>query len=143
MPKIDVTINDHRYTLACGEGEEDHVLQLAAEVEMRAKEVAVRMPRTSEAMGLVMTALMLADELYDARQESGRLMQQVHELSSSLQIAQRQVSQAAQAAEDPFADDAVISREEAQQSLALALDEVAGHVESMSQRLEKELEKIS
>ncbi len=138
MPKIDVTINDHRYTLACGEGEEEHVSQLAAEVNMRAQEVTARMPRTSEAMGLVMTALMLADELYEARQEAGELHERVHSLTNSLAISQQKV--ASHGGTDFGFDAPVITREEAQQSLALALDEVAVHVESMSKRLEKELE---
>lgn len=141
MPKIDVVINDHSYTLACGEGEEEHVSQLAAEVNMRAQEIAARMPRTSESMGLVMTALMLADELYEARQEAGELHERVHALTDSLAIAQRQP--AAAQGDYQYSDAPVISREEAQQSLALALDEVAEHVESMSRRLEKQLENIS
>lgn len=132
MAKLEVRINHHNYTLACDEGEQDHVSQLAAEVQSRAEDVAEKMPRASEATVLVMTALMLADELYEARQEAGAL----HERVRMMEIAEGN-NPSARASGSPNA--AVITREEAQQSLALALDEVATHVERMTQKLEKDL----
>ena len=134
MPKIEVTINHHQYTLACGEGEQEHVMQLSAEVQMRAEEVALKM-RANEATTLVMTALMLADELYDARQEAGAL----HERVRLLELSEVRPALSAPAMAD---DVALISREEAQQSLALALDEVADHVERMTKKLESDLSPI-
>jgi cell division protein ZapA len=135
MPKIEVVINHHQYTLACGEGEHEHVMQLAAEVQMRAEEVAKNM-RANEATTLVMTALMLADELYEARQESGAL----HERIRMLELSEGHPAKPSQQA---YAEDVpVISREEAQQSLAFALDEVAEHVERMTKKLESDLSPI-
>jgi cell division protein ZapA len=134
MPKLDVNINQHHYTLACDEGEQEHVMQLAAEVQMRAEQVVKSMPRANEATTLVMTALMLADELYEARQEAGAL----HERIRMMEISEGAHGVAAPTAA-PAYDMPVISREEAQQSLALALDEVATHVERMTQKLEKDL----
>jgi cell division protein ZapA (FtsZ GTPase activity inhibitor) len=73
MKQVDVRIGFHTYTLACADGQEGHLQQLADEIDMRARSIKEKSPRASESMVLVMTALMLADELYEARQEAGML----------------------------------------------------------------------
>lgn len=73
MKQVEVRIGFHTYTLACAEGQEGHLQQLADEIDLRARSIKEKSPRASEALTLVMTALMLADELYEARQEAGML----------------------------------------------------------------------
>ena len=73
MKQVEVRIGFHTYTLACSEGQEGHLMQLADEIDVRARSIKDKSPRASESMTLVMTALMLADELYEARQEAGML----------------------------------------------------------------------
>ncbi|MBY0355833.1 MAG: cell division protein ZapA [Rickettsiales bacterium] len=73
MKQMEIRIGFQTYTLACSDGEEGRLGQLADEIDARARSIKEKTPRASESMVLVMTALMLADELYEARQEAGML----------------------------------------------------------------------
>ena len=39
MPLVNVMVNGRAYTIACDEGEEDHLRELAATVDAKAREV--------------------------------------------------------------------------------------------------------
>lgn len=68
MPKVDITINGRIYAVACGEGEENRVRELAGMVDGRVRQLVG--PNPTGAIGethlLVLTSLMLADELSEA-----------------------------------------------------------------------------
>ena len=68
MPKVDITINSRLYAVACGEGEEDRVRDLAGMVDARVRQLVG--PNPTGAIGethlLVLAGLMLADELSEA-----------------------------------------------------------------------------
>lgn len=118
MKNIEITINGHNYTLACDDGQESHVEQLAEEVSMRAVQLAQGMPGANETMVLVMTCLMLADELYESRQEAGAL----HEHLAMMKAAGL----------EPVLQSLHHGGEEAQSMLALAMREIAEHLEQMT-----------
>lgn len=73
MRHVEVNIFNQRFSLACDEGQEARLLQLADEVNARARDVAGNQPKAKEMQVILMTCLMLADELYDARIEAGIL----------------------------------------------------------------------
>ncbi len=122
MRNIDISVNGHSYTLACDDGQEHHVEQLAGELDSRARQIAGQIPTASENMILVMTALMLADEHYESRGEAGDLHEQLAKLSD--------------ASFDPSSA-AAVSDEQMQHSLASMMDEVAQQLEGMTRSLEK------
>jgi len=68
VPKVDITINGRLYAVACGEGEEDRVRELAGMVDSRVRQLVG--PNPTGAVGethlLVLAGLMLADELSEA-----------------------------------------------------------------------------
>ena len=68
MPQITVAINGRSYTIACEAGEEDRVRQLARSIDAKVVGFAKDAPQAGEARLLVMAALMLADELGEARE---------------------------------------------------------------------------
>lgn len=120
MKNIEITINGHNYTLACDDGQESHVEQLAEEVSMRAVQLAEGMEGAGETMVLVMTCLMLADELYESRQEAGAL----HEHLAMMKAAGLEMP--ANTAEDA---------NHAQSMLAHAMNEIADHLDHMAEAL--------
>lgn len=121
---VNITLNGHPYTLACDDGQESHIAQLAEEVGQRAEQLARGMPKTGETMVLVMTCLMLADELYESRQEAGTL----HEHLAMMKAAG---IRPAKGSGDRAA------AEQAQSVLALAMNEIADHLEQMAVGLEQ------
>lgn len=68
MAQVTVRINGFAYTLACKDGEEQHLLAMAAEVDQRIEQIRHVAGQSGEARMLAMAALVLADDLYETRQ---------------------------------------------------------------------------
>ncbi len=67
MAQVTVRINGFAYTLACQDGEEDHLLSMAEEVDRRIEAIRHAAGQSGEARMLAMAALVLADDLYETR----------------------------------------------------------------------------
>ncbi len=66
MPQVDVSINGRRYQIACDEGQEEHLSRLAEYVDQRVQELVGAVGQVGDARLLVMTSLLVADELAEA-----------------------------------------------------------------------------
>ena len=75
MGKLSVSINGRDYEFSCEDGQEDHLGEMAEVVNRRVQEVASAVGQIGEPRLLVMTALLLADELSDAYAELERRQQ--------------------------------------------------------------------
>jgi cell division protein ZapA len=58
-------INGRAYTIACDDGEEAHLKDLATHVDVKAREVLGSVGQVGETRMLLMAALLLADEHHD------------------------------------------------------------------------------
>ena len=67
MAQVTVRINGFSYTVGCQDGEEQHLLAMAGEVERRIDSIKAVAGPSSEARMLVMAALLLADDLHETR----------------------------------------------------------------------------
>jgi cell division protein ZapA len=67
MPQVSIQIANRTYELACGDGEQQRVQQLAAYVDEKVTDLRRQLPGTPEVKLLVFAALMLADESHEAR----------------------------------------------------------------------------
>jgi len=67
MPEVSVQIANRSYALACGDGEEERVQELAAYVDEKVTVLRRQLPGTPEVKLLVFAALILADESREAR----------------------------------------------------------------------------
>jgi cell division protein ZapA len=68
MSHINVTINGRQYRMACEEGQEARLLQLAESFEARIGSLRGKFGEIGDARLTVMAALTLSDELLDASQ---------------------------------------------------------------------------
>jgi cell division protein ZapA len=66
MAQTDVIINGREYRIACDDGQEEHLQQLARYVDGRVAELAASVGQLGEARLLVMASLLIADELSEA-----------------------------------------------------------------------------
>ena len=73
MAQLSVTINGRNYPIVCDDGQEEHVTRLAAYIDKRAAEIASTVGQVGEGRLLVMTSLLVADELSEAYDEMERL----------------------------------------------------------------------
>ncbi len=67
MASIDVEIAARRYTIACRDGEEEHLRSVAGIVDRRAQDAAEALGPLSEARQLLFASLLLADDVKELR----------------------------------------------------------------------------
>lgn len=67
MATVDLQIGSRRYSVACRDGEEEHLRSTAALVDGKAREAAEALGSLSEARQLLFASLLLADQLQDAQ----------------------------------------------------------------------------
>jgi cell division protein ZapA len=66
MPLVNVMVNGRAYTIACDDGEEEHLRALAATVDAKAREVLGSVGQVGDTRLLLMAALLMADEHHAA-----------------------------------------------------------------------------
>jgi cell division protein ZapA len=120
MPEVTVEVAGRSYRLGCGEGEEQHLLALAARVDGEAARLGQSLGQMGEGRLLLMSALMLADRLSEAE--------------AALRAAERRAAQAEQAAEARAAEDNAGAEQEAE--IAASLDALSERIESLAVRVE-------
>lgn len=67
MPNVEVEIGNRRYSIACRNGEEDHLRSVAAIVHGKAKDAAGALGNLGENRQLLFASLLLADEVLERR----------------------------------------------------------------------------
>ena len=67
MADVDLAIGGRRYTIACRDGGEDHLRGLAMHVDRKAQDARAAVGDVNEVRQLLFAALLLADELAEAR----------------------------------------------------------------------------
>lgn len=63
MAQVEVTINGRNYQIACDDGQEAHLAQLGEYIDNRVQELVSAVGQVGDSRLLVMTSLLLADEL--------------------------------------------------------------------------------
>ena len=99
MPLVNVLVNNHAYTVACDEGEEEHLRELARFLDGRVRQLVESVGQVGDARLLLMAGLVVADELSETM---GRLDELKKELSS-LKAAPKD-NETSQRTEDELAD---------------------------------------
>ena len=80
MAQVTITINSREYAVACEDGQEVRILQLARLLDEKAKMITAGAGQVNENMLLAMVGLLLADELSELRKSD------MSKLKSSLWI---------------------------------------------------------
>jgi cell division protein ZapA len=71
MASVEVEIAARKYSVACRDGEEEHLRSVAAIVDGKAQDAAAALGSLSEARQLLFASLLLADELKEHRAGRG------------------------------------------------------------------------
>ena len=66
MPLVNVLVNGRAYTVACDDGEEDHLRELGQYLDKRVRELTSSVGQMGDARLLLMAGLVIADELAEA-----------------------------------------------------------------------------
>jgi cell division protein ZapA len=73
MGKVHIVINNRGYDVACDDGQEGAVGELAKDLAQRVERLAQSVGQIGDARLLLMAALLVADELSGAKEELARL----------------------------------------------------------------------
>jgi cell division protein ZapA len=116
MPQISVTINGRQLRMACENGEEARLTNLAADLDARIAKLRARFGEIGDTRLTVMAALAVADELSEVREKLARLEPELATLQEASVISADR-GQATQAA------------------VVAALNAAAERIESLTKRL--------
>lgn len=96
MAHVSVTINGRQYRMACDDGQEHHLARLAHELDQRIAHLRTNFGEIGDMRLTVMAALILADELSEARQRMRRVEGELSTLQQA-RLASAENAVAAQA----------------------------------------------
>ncbi len=82
MAQVSIRINGRSYDIACDDGQEERIHALASYVDERVKEIAGAVGQIGEQRLLVMTSLLIADELGSAQEKLDDRQSQIKEAGS-------------------------------------------------------------
>ena len=66
MPLVNVMVNSRAYTIACDDGEEEHLRDLAKHVDAKVRELLETVGQVGDSRLLIMAALLITDDYFDA-----------------------------------------------------------------------------
>jgi len=69
MAVVNVMVNGRAYTIACDDGEEEHLRELAGHVDGRVKELLSSVGQVGDSRLLLMAALLITDDMFDAQRK--------------------------------------------------------------------------
>ncbi len=121
MAQVTATIAGRQFRLACEDGQEDHLLGLAASVDGRIAELRQRFGEIGDTRLTVMAALMVADEVSEAKAQVRRLEEEITALQDARGVASDRARQASAAVVGAFN-----SAAERIESLTRRLNETVG-----------------
>jgi len=117
MGQVTVQINERAYTVACGDGEEAHLKDLAAHINLHVTDLSREVGQVGETRLLLMASLLVADELSDALAKVKMLEADIEQLTQT-RIAALERSR------------------EAEDLLGDVLDSAARRIEDIARRIE-------
>ena len=83
MGQVTVHVNDKAYTISCGDGEEPHLRELAAAVNRHVTDLANEVGQVGETRLLLMTSLLISDELSEAQAKVKMLEADIEQLTQT------------------------------------------------------------
>lgn len=116
MAQVSITINGRVYRMACDDGQEEHLVRLARDVDARIGQLRSAFGEIGDTRLAVMAAIMVADELSEMRR---RVRAVEHEIEGLRDSRVSDVSRV-EASERAFAD---------------AIDSAASRIERIAHRL--------
>ena len=100
MAEVTVTLNGRTYRLECDDGEEEHLLALSGQVGERLDAIQKQFGQVGDDRLLLMTALMIADDLSEANKKLAELKDEQESVGEKIQSAESQVADQIAAAAD-------------------------------------------
>jgi cell division protein ZapA len=119
MGEVSLAIHGKSYGVACDDGQEPRVAHLGKYVDARLREIAVAGAASNESHLLVLTAIVLADEIHELREA----MRHMKPVNGNAQPVQQVVQQG-------------MSKED-EREIATAIEHLAARINSMAAKFQE------
>ena len=83
MPLVNVMVNGRAYTIACDEGEEEHLKELAGHVDSKVRELLGSVGQVGDQRLMLMAALLVADEYLTVKAQTETLKSELAGLTNA------------------------------------------------------------
>jgi cell division protein ZapA len=100
MPLVNVMVNGRAYTIACDDGEEEHLKELSAHVDSKVRELLESVGQVGDQRLLLMAALLITDEYFDARTQIDGHARKAGDLASAQEEIAGRLAKSEQIAAD-------------------------------------------
>jgi cell division protein ZapA len=102
MPTVNATIAGRQFRLACEDGQEEHLLTLARDMDERIEGLRKQFGEIGDTRLTVMAALMVADELSEAAHKMRRMEEELNGLRDARVVASDRAKAASDAVVGAF-----------------------------------------
>jgi len=119
MAEVNISMNGRVYEISCDDGQEGRVVDLASYIDQRLQKIARSGAAYNDAHLMVLTALVLADELFETREQAGQPVK-----------GRKAEEQAAAAPVSPVAD------AEEEKALVKMLDKLTKRIDGIAARVQ-------
>lgn len=82
MAQVNVEVNGRPYAVGCEDGQEAHLMEIAKLFDHQVRQVSQDMGQLGDTRLFLMGALLLADELYDAKNRLGAMQAEISRLQA-------------------------------------------------------------
>ena len=94
MALVNIMVNGRAYTVACDDGEEDRLRELAGYVDAKAREVLETVGQVGDQRLMLMAALLMADECHEANRRLEVRGKELGDLTGSHEAMSEQLAAA-------------------------------------------------
>lgn len=98
MPLVNVMVNGRAYTIACDEGEEEHLRELAGHVDSKVRELLESVGQVGDQRLLLMAALLVTDDYFEAAQRLEAHRKELGDLAGAREAIGHQLEKSEDAA---------------------------------------------
>jgi cell division protein ZapA len=102
MAQVNATIAGRQFRLACEDGQEEHLVALAKDVDTRIIDLRRKFGEIGDTRLTVMAALMVADDLSEANRRIRRLEEEIQGLQDARQVSSDRAKAASDAVVGAF-----------------------------------------
>ncbi len=128
MSEVTLSIGGRRYTVACSDGEETHVVSLGSVVDEKLRELGEN-AEVPEAQRLLFGALLLADDLHETKSTVSKALEAQETMGSQIEEAKRETDAARNRQGE--LEKTIAERESELESFKTAQQEAAREVENI------------
>jgi len=100
MPLVNAMVNGRAYTIACDEGEEEHLRELASYVDGKVRELLGSVGQVGDTRLMLMAAILITDEYMHAMDKLKTQTQSLSDAANAETIAVEALEAAAKRVED-------------------------------------------